>query len=172
MRQLILYVADHCSTARWFGAIKLNKIIWKADFDSYADRKVPVTGLEYRRQKSGPVLRGMLPIHRDMQRDNIISIQRRDFGEGIVEYRTIAHMTPDLSMFSENDMKYVDASIRHYWDLTGTEASDESHGAAWKTRHDGDPMPYELALLSDAPIDIDFRLKIENMIYDKGWVSE
>jgi hypothetical protein len=33
--------------------------------------------------------------------------------------------------------------------MTGMEASDESHGTAWKTRFNGDPMPYEAALLSN-----------------------
>jgi hypothetical protein len=171
VRQLILYVSGKCTEARWFGAIKLNKIIWKADFDSFAERQIPVTGREYRRQKFGPVLRDMLPIHRDMVRAGLIAVERRDFGDGIIEHRTIARAVPDMSLFNPDDMKFIDASIRHYRDLTGTEASDESHGVAWKTRQDGDPMPYELALLSDHPVDIDCRLRIEQLIYDKGWVS-
>jgi hypothetical protein len=172
VRQLILYVATRCVTCRWFGAVKLNKIIWKADFDSFSDRQIPITGREYRRQPLGPVLRDMLPIHRDMMESGLISVERRDFGDRMVEHRTIARVAPDMSIFDEDDMKYIDASIRHYWDLTGTEASDESHGVAWKTRQNGDPMPYDLAFLSDDPIDIDCRLKIENLIYERGWVSE
>jgi hypothetical protein len=149
IRQLVLYIAEKCETARYFGAIKLNKIIWKADFDSFAERGVPVTGREYRRQKYGPVLREMKPLHDDMLKDGLIRIEPRDFGGDIVEHRTIALAPPDLSMFSEPDLSYVERSIIHYWEKTGMEASDESHGVAWLTRANGDTMPYESALLSD-----------------------
>lgn len=148
-RQLILYVANRCETAKFFGAIKLNKILWKADFDSFIERGVPITGREYRRQKLGPTLREMRPIQDDMLRDGAIRIERRDFGDGIVEQRTVALDIPDLSLFTAEDIAYVDRAIRHYWDMTGTETSDQSHGVAWRTRANGDPMPYEAAILSD-----------------------
>jgi hypothetical protein len=171
LRQMILYVAKRCEEAEFFGGIKLNKIIWKADFDSYADRQVPVTGREYRRRKFGPALREMLPVHTEMLKDGLIRIERRDFGDDVIEKRTIALVEPDLTLFSETDLQYVLASIRHYWDKTGTESSDESHGIAWRTRHNGDPMPYELSFLSDEPIDRTHRARIAQLIHDKGWIS-
>jgi hypothetical protein len=152
VRQLVLYVAEKCQGARYFGSIKLNKIIWKADFDSFAERGQPVTGREYRRQKYGPVLREMKPLHDDLLKDGLIRIEPRDFGDDIVERRTVALTSADLSMFSEIDISYVDRSIAHYWEKTGMEASDESHGVAWRTRANGDAMPYESSLLSDRPL--------------------
>ncbi len=171
VRQLILYVAQRCEGAKYFGAIKLNKIIWKADFDSYAKRMIPVTGREYRRRKFGPALREMPPIYREMIQDGAIKVERRDFGDGIVEQRTIAVDKPDLRLFSDDDLTYVDRAIQHYWDKTGMETSDESHGVAWRTRKDNDPMPYELAFLSDEPLDLDHLMRIEGLIRDKGWIS-
>jgi hypothetical protein len=83
-----------------------------------------------------------------MLRDGAIRIEHRDYGDGIVENRTIALDKPDMAMFSTEDIKFIDESIRHYWEMTGTEASDESHDIAWRTRFNGHPMPYESALLS------------------------
>lgn len=147
-----MYVAKQCEGAKFFGAIKLNKILWKADFDSFSERGVPVTGREYRRQKLGPTLREMRPIQNEMLKDGAILIERRDFGDDIIEHRTIAIDSPDLSLFTDDDISYVDRAIQHYWEMTGTESSDESHGVAWKTRANGDPMPYEAALLLDCPV--------------------
>lgn len=172
VRQMILYVASKCAHAKFFGAIKLNKIIWKADFESFAVRRVPITGREYRRRYFGPALREMLPIHRGMLREGIIKIELRDFGDGIIENRTVALVEPDLSLFTADDLCFVDAAIKYYWEKTGTESSDDSHGAAWRTRKDGDPMPYELALLSDVPLDLPHLMHIEGLIYNKGWISE
>jgi hypothetical protein len=149
LMQMILYVAKRCEPCRFFGAIKLNKIIWKADFNSFAERRVPVTGREYLKQKFGPALREMVPVQRDMFRDGLIRFDRRDFGDDKVEERTIALAEPDMSLFSEEDLVFVERSINHYWEMTGTESSDESHGIAWDTRALGVPMPYESALLSD-----------------------
>jgi len=149
LREMILFVAKECIESGRFGAVKLNKIIWKADFDSYAERGIPVTGRAYKRQKLGPVLHEMVPLQNDMTRSGEILIEQVDLGDSFVELRTIALRDPNLRLFTEDDLEYVRRSIRHYWTMTGTESSDESHGVAWKTRRNGDFMPYETALLSD-----------------------
>lgn len=172
LRQAILYVAEKCVDAKRFGAVKLNKIIWKADFDSFAARGKSLTGREYRRQPLGPVPREMLPLHREMQRQGCISVEFREVGD-YVEERTIALIAPEMGRFFDNDdMAFFDSSIKHYWSMTGIESSDESHGVAWKTRRNGDQMPYELAFLSDEPIDHNHRMRADRMIYDRGWISE
>jgi hypothetical protein len=154
---MILYVAQKCETSHYFGAIKLNKIIWKADFDSFAARGVPVTGREYRREKYGPVPKEMVPLHTEMLKQGAVRIVRTEFGKDetgkpIIEHRTVAQDEPNMSLFTPEDVSFVDKSISHYWEKSGTESSDESHGVAWRTRSNGDPMPYELAWLSDQPL--------------------
>lgn len=177
IRQAILYVAKQCERAEHFGAIKLNKIIWKADFDSFAERGVPVTGREYRRQKFGPVLRELVPVRREMLQEGLIRIQRvrmgtDEKGRPIFEERAVVEGTPLISLLSAEDKKFLDHSISHYWFMTGEESSDESHGVAWKTRSDGDPMPYELSLLSDEPLPAKQLERIKHLIYERGWISE
>ena len=97
-----------------------------------------------------------------MLADGLIETQRRIYADGITEIRTVPLTEPDLSFFTEEDLSFVESAIRYYWDKTGTEASDDSHGVAWSTRSDGDAMPYELAFLSDAPLDLPHLMHIEN----------
>lgn len=172
LKQMILYVSERSAKAARFGLIKLNKIIWKADFDSFAERSVPVTGRAYNRQKYGPVANEMPPVHSEMLRDGHISIERVDFGDGIVEKRTIAQCAPQLALFTAEDLKFVDASISYYWHRTGEEASDDSHGVAWSTRRNGEAMPYESAYLSDLTLGPSQRLRLEDRMLRQGWVSE
>lgn len=172
LKQMILYVSEQNVEATRFGLIKLNKIIWKADFDAFAERGVPITGRTYKRQKYGPVANEMPPVHSEMLRDGYISIRRVDFGEGIVEKRTIALCAPQLSMFSAEDLKFVNASIAYYWHKTGEEASDDSHGVAWSTRHNGEEMPYESAYLADLTLGPSQRLRLEDRMLKQGWISE
>lgn len=172
LRQLVLYVARRCETAKRFGGIKLNKILWKSDFDSFAMRQIPVTGRRYQREKFGPIPREMLPLHREMQQKGLIRIELVDFGEDVVEHRTIAVVAPDLELFTPDDLRFVNAAIQYYWNLTGMETSDDSHGVAWQTRANGDPMPYELAFLSDKLLGPKQKLQAKRLMSERGWISD
>jgi len=171
LRELILYVAKACTDAPRFGAVKLNKIIWKADFDSFAERGVPVTGRAYKRQKLGPVLHEMVSVLNEMLRDGLIQMRQIDLGEGYIEHRTIAAREPELGLFGFDDLAYVQRAIEHYWSMTGTESSDESHGVAWRTRKNGDPMPYEAALLSDRQPGAAQMARLTQLIESRKFVS-
>jgi hypothetical protein len=172
LRQMILYVAKANVHTERFGLIKLNKIIWKADFSSFAARGVPVTGRAYKRQKFGPVATDMMPLHSDMLRDGLIALQRVDFGEEVVERRTIPLVEPKLGAFSSADIEFVDASIEHYRNMTGMESSDDSHGVAWRTRSNGEDMPYESSILSDRRPGAAQMRRMLQRIYDRGLQSE
>jgi hypothetical protein len=152
LRQLILYVAQRCASAPYFGSTKLNKILWKADFDSFAQRGVPVTGREYQRLDTGPAPKEMKLLHRQMLAQKLIKIETHHLSDEIEEHRTVAVADPDLSMFTEEDIKFIDDAIAYYWHKTGRETNDDAHGVAWKTHKTGDPLPYELARLADKPL--------------------
>jgi hypothetical protein len=172
LRQLVIYVADKCQTADRFGGIKLNKILWKADFDAFAARQIPVTGRRYQRERLGPIPKEMLPLRRDMEREGVISIELIDFGDGIIEHRTIPLIPPDLALFSQSDIQFVDEAIRYYWNMTGMESSDDSHGVAWRTRANGEPMPYEASFLSDRQLSTQQRRRFADRLYAEGWITE
>jgi hypothetical protein len=172
LKQMILYIADQCAAAERFGLIKLNKILWKSDFDAFAARGAPVTGRDYQRLELGPAPKEMAPLYRDMLREGLIRVETVDFGEDVVEKRTIPLVSFDLSLFSEEDIRFVDAAIAYYWTMTGTETSDDSHGVAWKTHNNGDPLPYELARLSDRPLSPDVQSRIASRARERGWKSQ
>jgi hypothetical protein len=170
LKEAVLYVASKCFDAPSFGLVKLNKILWKADFDAFAERSQPVTGRQYSRQKQGPVPVEMLPVLNEMVRDGLIEIA----SSKIIDYderRPRALVAPSLKLFSASDLSYLDRSIEFYWDRTGREASDDSHGVAWKTRENGDLMPYELAYLSDEPLDGPQKARLLRLGSDRGWRS-
>lgn len=151
LRELILYISERCASAPRFGKVKLNKILWKADFDAFAQRGVPVTGRSYQRLEAGPAPIDMPPLLAEMVDAGILEFQSMSFPSGKTEERPVAKRPAVLRrFFSEDDLRFVDAAIVHYWNMTATEASDDSHGAAWKSRQDMEAMPYEAAYLSDA----------------------
>ncbi|HEV2186917.1 MAG TPA: Panacea domain-containing protein, partial [Stellaceae bacterium] len=168
LRQMILYVSLRCEGCKRFGRIKLNKIIWKADFDAYAERKMPITGRQYQKLEYGPAAKEMLPLLIEMERLGIIGNEETDFGDDIVELRPIARIPPNLSYFSRDDIKFVEAAIAYYWDKTGTETSDDSHGIAWRSRDIRDTMYYELSQVSDEELTRGEKAKVLKELADIG----
>lgn len=172
LRQMILYVSRKNQNARFFGRTKLNKILWKSDFSAFSERGIPVTGRDYQRLVHGPAPKEMLPLYREMKLKGLIREEVADFGDGIKEMRPIAEIDADLRFFTEDDLKYVERAIEYYWLKTGRETSDDSHGAAWRSRNDGDPMPYESALLSDRKIGPKQIERLRRIIDEHGSVSQ
>lgn len=171
LREASLYIMTRCVEAEAFGLVKLNKILWRADFKAYAARRVPVTGRQYQRLPQGPAPVEMYPVLQDMQRDRDIRIDKRPVGS-FEEQRPIAQVTPSMRYFSADDVAYLDGAIEAYWDFSGRDVSRDSHGVAWETRANGDPMPYDLALLSDDKLS-DWEISFfGNLGRERGWQSK
>jgi Antitoxin SocA-like, Panacea domain len=170
LKEAILYISRACEGAESFGLVKLNKILWRADFDSFAERGQPVTGRQYQRLPQGPAPVEMKPVLNELVAENLVRIQRAR----VIDYdeqRPIALAEPNLRFFSKSDLLYIDRAISIYWDKTGKETSDVSHGAAWRTRENGAAMPYESAFLSDEPLSARLKQKLLNLAQLHGWHS-
>ena len=171
LREAVLYVSRACESAPLFGLVKLNKIIWRADFESFAQRGQPVTGRQYQRLPQGPAAVEMLPVLDELQADGLLRIEKTRIVDHD-EHRPIALADPVLTLFSRGDLDCLDRAVSAYWDKSGRETSDISHGVAWNSRTDGEPMPYELAYLSDTPIGAGQRGRLLKMAMENSWLSK
>jgi hypothetical protein len=169
--EAVLYVSKRCAEAPNFGRVKLNKIIWRADFDSFAQRGQPVTGRQYQRLKQGPAPVEMLPVLNELQAAGLLDFMKVQQGD-FVELRPIALADPVLVFFSPQDLEYLDRAISVYWEKTGQEVSDISHGVAWSSREEGEAMPYELAYLSDEPLGRGQKARLLKLATEFGWNSK
>lgn len=168
LKEAALYVMKGCAGARSFGLVKLNKTLWRADFQAYAERRVPVTGRQYQRLAQGPAPVEMPVVLSQLLREGLAELERRlviDFEER----RPIALVEPSLRYFSQDDIRYLDEAIRFYANSTGRKASEHSHGVAWRTRADGDPMPYDLAILSEEKLDKPRAQQLAALGAQRGW---
>lgn len=171
LREAILYVSKACVEAPFFGLVKLNKIIWRADFESFTQRGQPVTGRLYQKLKQGPAPVEMLPLLNELQADGHLAIKNVQQGQHY-EQRPVALSEPVLTYFSKQDLEHFDRAVLVYWNLTGSEVSEISHGIAWKTRKDRELMPYESAYLSDRPIGAGQRGNLLRLGAEHGWRSK
>jgi Protein of unknown function (DUF4065) len=171
LREMILYVSQKAAEMPRYGKTKLNKILWDADFSAFAARGIPITGRAYQKLAAGPAPIEMPTILAEMKDAGLIDIEFADFGGGVIEQRIIAKVDPALRFFSADDLSFMDRSIERLWAMSARQASDFSHGVAWKTREDLDPLPYESAIFSDEELSGEPLTRIKERAYEQGWKS-
>jgi hypothetical protein len=149
LKELIVYVATLSERDDTFGATKLNKVLFRADFTAYAQWGKPVTGVEYFALENGPAPRPMKKLLRLMEDEGAIAIREKDYF-GHEQHRVIPLRSPDLSGFSKEEMNLLFLLIQHYWGRSGTSLSNESHEfLGWSLAKLEETIPYPVALVGD-----------------------
>ena len=148
LRELILLLAEWSQADPKFGAIKLNKLLFHADFSAFLTYGEPITGQEYFALPQGPAPRRLKPMTELM-------IKHQEFAWQTVQFfdrkqkRPIALRSPDLSVFTGPEVGLIRQTIEKFWRLSATEISDQSHlFLGWKAAHLKETIPYSTALVS------------------------
>lgn len=147
LRELILHIARQSEGDEAFGAVKLNKLLFTADFTAYVKFGKSITGQDYQAQEFGPVPSRLKPVLERMKEAEEVATREDDF-HGFRQRRTFALREPDLSDFTSDEIALVDHIIRDCRNLTGTEMSDVSHKfIGWQVARAGETIPYSVGLL-------------------------
>lgn len=154
--ELIVYLAMKCQDDAYFGATKLNKLLFYSDFVSYKRTGCAITGAEYRALQHGPAPRQLLPVRGKLEQEGAIAQQT--WGP---QNRIVALRKPNLDAFSESERAIVDEMIEHFSEYDTGAIVQESHtflgwraAMAERARHPGreGPIPYRTALVSAPPV--------------------
>jgi hypothetical protein len=136
-KRLVLYIAWKAGRRDWFGATKLNKVLWFSEARCFVLHGKPIAGAAYIREKHGPVPKQIMPIRDELERAGEIRV----FKEGNL-IRITSDAKPDLSAFTREELQIVDFWIDHIdKDHTATSISDESHDYAWDIAQMGEEIP-------------------------------
>jgi hypothetical protein len=68
-KRLVQYIAWKAGRRDWFGATKLNKVLWFADARLFVLRGRPIAGATYLREKFGPVPKQMMPVRAELEQE-------------------------------------------------------------------------------------------------------
>ena len=151
LRELILLLAEWCQQDPKFGAIKLNKLLFHADFSAFLTHGEPITGQEYFKLPQGPAPRRLKAITEAMIKKGEFAWQEVPY-YGMTQKKPVALRSPNLSHFSGADVNLIRQTVEKFWKLTATEISDQSHiFLGWKAAHLKETIPYSTALVSRRP---------------------
>jgi len=152
LKELILYVADRSRDDPNFGAVKLNKVLYYADFYAYRRLGQPITGAEYQKLPEGPAPQQLLPTRRELRRDGLIEIEQRPVFNHVQE-RVVPKSAYQQSLLSDEELALVDEVIGILRFKTGRESSEMSHlEPGWKAVGFYQSIPYSSAWLSAEPL--------------------
>ena len=167
--ELMLYVAERSKLDPFFGATKLNKILFHADFRAYRRWRKPITGQAYFRLPEGPAPQVLVKV-----RDRLMSA-----GDGALQSaqvfgreqkRFVAMRPPDTTIFSEDELALVDDIIDELTGQTAAQVTAGSHRLpGWRAAADREVIPYETAFLSATVTDAD-RAWAVAIALDHGWI--
>lgn len=154
LRELIVYISHKSLGDPRFGKVKLNKILFFADFAAFRRSGQSITGAVYQHLPQGPCPQQLLPVLGGMGND---VIEMTEPVGSYVQKRLVPLRASDLDAFSGQEISIVDAVLDELRPLTNRQVSDLSHETvAWRATHDGQEIPYGTALLSsDEPTDED-----------------
>jgi Protein of unknown function (DUF4065) len=146
-KELVVFISQRCEGDPAFGATKLNKLLFYADFIAFLKTGKAITWHKYRRLENGPVPRRLVPIIRELETDGtIITVTRDHFG--FQQKRTVARRDANLAAFSGEEIALVTKLIEEFWGQSAQSVSNESHEfIGWKIAEDGEDIPYEMALV-------------------------
>jgi len=148
--ELILYIAENADDED-FGAIKMQKALWKADFVAFARLGHSITGAEYIKLENGPAARRFPPVLQEMKEAQVAAEAYRVVN-GYDSWRVVALRPADPEKFSKQELTIIQSAIAWVRSKTATTLSRESHGWAWEAVEMKEVIPYGSELFPDRPL--------------------
>jgi hypothetical protein len=152
LRELILYISDLSEGDQPFGSVKLNKLLFFADFEAYLQLGESITGQEYQSLDYGPAPKRMFPIMNTMQQDGDLFL-RATLYQGKPQKRPISQRDPRLKGFTAEQIDLVNRIVERYRGMTAERISEISHdfiGCQLAIKGVA-RIPYEVTLVGKRP---------------------
>jgi hypothetical protein len=156
LTELVLYIGAKCALDEHYGVLKLNKILFYADFNAHRALGSAITGVEYRKYTHGPAPVMMKDLRARLHRDgdafeymNPLDALNAD-GEEMFEKRLLPRRGPKMELFTAREIALVDQVIERLRPMTGKQVSLMSHRhPGWEMAQMEGTIPYCSALLPE-----------------------
>ncbi|SRR5260370_9947811 len=146
-RELILLICARSEHDKKFGAIKLNKLLFRSDFSAYLTFGKSISGQVYFKLPKGPAPKQLVPVTKKMEEAGELAYKEIEYF-GHIQKKPIALRQPDVDVFSAKEIDLVHQAIQKCWNMTAAEISEHSHlFLGWKVARDKEIIPYSTALV-------------------------
>ena len=148
LKELILYITHASTNDPVFEMVKLNKLLFLADFVAYRDLGKSITGQEYHRLSWGPSPKRLPLTIIEMNKDGEITEHTCDFHK-YGQRRFSALRKPNLTIFTTEEVKLMVRLVSRWWYKLAAEIDPAYHRlVSWEYAEQGEDIPYCIALVN------------------------
>ena len=173
-KELVLHLSQRSQDDEGFGMVKLNKLLFWADFEAFRLLGRSITGETYEKQEYGPVARDLPLVLDELAQSGYVIWQHPSRGPYVRDVPAAAE-EPDLAQFSADELRIIERALDELAAHGGKTASEWSHeqSAGWNvTPAIGEAISYETAFVSTEPIPREDLERAAEFVRESGWLSE
>jgi uncharacterized phage-associated protein len=177
LKEMVLYFAERSAELNddGFGMVKLNKLLYRADFEAYRTLGHAITGEIYERQEFGPVARDLPIVLDELGASGRLyweHIPAGPYTRNVPRAMGDEEFAPDQRQFSEDELRVMERVLDELATYGGKSVSDRSHeqSAGWNVAgEDGAVIDYSSAIISTTPIPPDDLARASRHVQERGW---
>jgi hypothetical protein len=148
LAELLLLVGEELADDPFGGAVKVNKVLFFAEFAHMRLTGRPITGVPYQKLRYGPAPRRLPPV-RDRLVDSGSAELVTESVLGRLQHRLVPKRPARRQLFTETELQTVKEAVAFLRGRTGAEASELSHDElGWQLVNERDTIPFVTAYLA------------------------
>jgi hypothetical protein len=151
-KELILLLAHRSSDDQRMSRVKLNKLLYLADFEAFRQLGHSITGATYIRGDHGPMAAELPLAEEELGRSGYLDWRIEPAGPWDQKV-PVAIESPDPSLFTEDELRIVEFALTELAPHGGRAAREWSHeeSAGWRIVGKGQAIPYETSIIASEP---------------------
>src|SRR5579884_3873497 len=119
-KELVVYIAHACVSDPTYSKVKLLKILFYSDFESFGLYRIPITGMPYRKLPYGPCPANFPRIQEEMVRDRMVHVLTQRVHD-YSSQRLLPLREPTFDYLSARDTFVVNRWVQFFWNKTAKE---------------------------------------------------
>jgi len=124
----------------------LNKLLFYADFKHFKEYTVSITGARYARIPFGPAPDNYDYYFATLKGYGELSVEEIEYGDAVTGEKFVSERKPDLTLFSDTELKIIAEVKIHFKGFTAKRISDFSHNErGYKETSNGNIISYKYA---------------------------
>ncbi len=153
LTEAVVYLVNGSRNDRYFGETKLVKLLYCADCAAFLQTGEPITGATYLRYPHGPYPQAWATRKSAMELNGDVDIFSEESGGDDRGHRRTANRPVVPGILSLREEAILKEQLERFANFNATELADYAHQEfGWILIEPGEPIPYNLAGLSDVPL--------------------
>jgi len=154
LKELMLLLAARSADDPRMSRVKWNKLLYRADFESFRLLGKSMTGATYLRGEHGPMVKDLPIYEEELGAAGRLRWETDTSGKFPRKIPLAQGDSADTRQFTEEELAVIDRALAELREQGGKGASDWSHeqSAGWQVRENGQEIPYASAFVSTQPL--------------------